>query len=119
MRPCCRIDSASSSSFDGSKVCRGLVADSWMVSIARNWKLLLSCMMPSLGVVGGCGGGAHTLPCIRSVGGELELSVLVSLPREGLNKALLPQVFVPQRGESLVFGVKLDMADVLAFADEP
>jgi hypothetical protein len=28
----------------------GLVVDSWMVSMARNWNALLSCMMPSLGL---------------------------------------------------------------------
>ena len=35
-----------------------------------NWNALLSCMVPSLWAVDGCGCGAHTLPCIRSVGGE-------------------------------------------------
>jgi hypothetical protein len=89
-----------------------------IASRSMYWKLLLSCMMPSMGVVGGCGGGAHTLPCIRSVGGELGLGVLASLACHGFYKALLPQVFVPQRREALVFAVELDMADVAVFVDE-
>src|ERR1700758_517709 len=41
MRPCCRMLAASSCSLESSNVRRGLVADSWMVSRARNWNALL------------------------------------------------------------------------------
>ncbi len=44
--------------------------------------------------------------------------VLVSLPLEGLGKALLSQVLVPQLGEAFVFRVELRVVAVVAFADE-
>ena len=59
------MDSASSSSLLCSKVWRGLVVDSCIWSMAMYWNALLSCMVPSLWAVDGCGCGAHTLPCIR------------------------------------------------------
>ena len=47
--------SASSCSLASSKVRRGLVVDSWMVSMARYWNALLFCMTALLGRVGTCG----------------------------------------------------------------
>jgi hypothetical protein len=38
-----KLSWASSCSLDSSNVRRGLVADSWMVSRARNWNALLFC----------------------------------------------------------------------------
>ncbi len=45
MRPLVRMLSASSPSLHSSKVRRGLVADSWMVSMAMYWNSLLFCMV--------------------------------------------------------------------------
>ena len=71
MSPLVRMDSASSCSLASSKVRRGLVADSWMVSMAMYWNSLLFCTLLLLDVLGpegrkGC--GAKPCLALRSVG---------------------------------------------------
>ncbi len=51
MSPLVRMLSASSCSLASSKVRRGLVADSWMVSMAMYWNSLLFCTVALLCVV--------------------------------------------------------------------
>src|ERR1700733_8440497 len=80
MRPCCRMLAASSCSLDSSKVLRGLVVDSWMVSRARNWNALLFCMIALLGRAERSGGERTRCPVsaqlrngFRRVGSALSL----------------------------------------------
>lgn len=68
--------------------------------------------------VGGFGHEAHTLSCIRFVGGKRGLSGLLLLPLECLREALLSQVFVPQLGEVLVLFVKLAVVRIHAVLNE-
>jgi hypothetical protein len=70
-----------------------------------------------LWAVGGCGCEAHTLPCIRSVGGELGLGVWRVSPLERLKKALETQVVVPLPCQSLVLHMHIGKVDVVTVVD--
>src|ERR1700761_664448 len=82
------------------------------------WKLLLFCMMPSLGVASGWGSGAQTLARIRSVGGALGLGVLVAVPLERLGEGLVVQVHVPQVSKAFVLLMEFGVVAVQPFTNE-
>src|SRR6266702_2061349 len=116
MRPCCLMLSASSCSLDSSNVRRGLAADSWMVSRARNWNALLFCMIALLGRVEGLGVGCeHDALCPLSCGKSLGPWGLP--PFEGFGEALQTQVVVPLPGELLVLLVQAGKVNVVGYGN--
>ena len=103
---------ASSYSLDSSKVRRGLVVDSWMVSIARYWNVLLSCMMTSSfrTLKGKDKRSGHTLAGSAPQGSGLAVNRLV---REGFLEALQFEVFVPLGRKVFVLRVHVEQDNVV------
>src|SRR5271170_6048124 len=113
---CPGTKSASSWSFDSSNVRRGLAADSWMVSRARNWNALLFCMIALLGRVERFGGVERTR-CPVSAPLRKGLGAWGLLALEGFGEALQTQVVVPLPGELLVLLVQAGKVNVVAALD--
>src|SRR5665213_3147335 len=116
MRPLCLMLSASSLSLPSSNVRRGLVVDSWIVSMARNWNALLSCMaalLERLHCVGCCEADALSHP----LRGGKALGAWVPLLLKGFGEALQSQVVVPHLGESLMLLVQADEVNVVVEDD--
>ena len=70
--------------------------------MARYWNALLSCMVPSFGLVRCEVVERPRCLVVRSVGGELGLAAYVLLRVERFGKLLRSKVLVPRLGKRLV-----------------
>ena len=112
--------SASSYSLASSKVRRGLVADSWMVSIAMYWNSLLFCTVvsPWVWLRWLRLWSEHGCP-VRSRGGRGLGVLCLPLLLEGFCEALRTQVAVPHLGEGNVLLEERTVECVVGAGDEP